>query len=155
MSDNYSKNIDLSILLDDLREKYLPDSGKADTVGGEIIRALDRLLYRFYKCGDTVGEGYGIETCNSSYRYLVAHVPECPDLPDYHGEEVYENFLTELLEATVDYLKNNSRVFEKENTEDSREVSREDEQYIRDWEREDDEIDDSWYDEEEDDEEYI
>jgi hypothetical protein len=65
----------------DLRDKYVPGMGAAETRAGEIIRAMDRLIYRFFNDGDMVGKGYGNETCNSSYRYLRRRLgPGCPEL---------------------------------------------------------------------------
>ena len=56
----------ISALFDEL----VPASGKADTVAGEIIRAVNRIAYRNSNDGDHVGVGYGNETCNPAARYL-------------------------------------------------------------------------------------
>ena len=58
-----------------LCNEHVPTSGMASTVGGEILRAMSRIIYRFYNDGDMVGVGYGNETCNSSDRYLLSVVP--------------------------------------------------------------------------------
>ena len=55
-----------------LFEELVPLTGKADTVAGEIIRAVSRLGYRLMNDGDHIGIGYGKETCNASARYLAA-----------------------------------------------------------------------------------
>jgi hypothetical protein len=47
-----------------------PVSGCADTIPGELLRAINRLVYRYCNYGDIYNEGYGIETCMSSYLYL-------------------------------------------------------------------------------------
>ena len=141
----YNKIDELSKSIDNLRDKYVPGSGKADTVGGEIIRALDRLLYRFYNDGDQVGEGYGIETCNGSYRYLSHKVENCPSLACWSGESKYEDSLYKLAETTVAYLLAHKELFRTDNTEDSREISEEDREEMYRWEHEDEEIDDDWY----------
>lgn len=54
-----------------LFEELVPASGKADTVAGEIIRAVSRIGYRNYNDGDHIGVGYGKETCNPAARYLA------------------------------------------------------------------------------------
>ena len=36
-------------------EELVPLEGKADTLAGEIIRAISRIGYRFYNDGDLVG----------------------------------------------------------------------------------------------------
>lgn len=46
-----------------LFEKLVPASGKAESLAGELIRAMSRIAYRFYNDGDQVGMGYGKETC--------------------------------------------------------------------------------------------
>lgn len=54
-----------------LFEELVPVSGKADTVAGEIVRAVTRIAYRNRNDGDHVGVGYGKETCNPAARYLM------------------------------------------------------------------------------------
>ena len=54
-----------------LFEELVPVSGKADTVAGEIVRAVTRIAYRNWNDGDHVGVGYGKETCNPAARYLM------------------------------------------------------------------------------------
>ena len=45
-----------------LFEELVPVSGKAESLAGELIRAMSRIAYRFYNDGDQVGMGYGKET---------------------------------------------------------------------------------------------
>ena len=51
--------------------ELVPASGKADTVAGEIVRAVSRIGYRNYNDGDHIGVGYGKQTCNPAARYLI------------------------------------------------------------------------------------
>ena len=44
-----------------LFSELVPVSGKADTVAGEIVRAVSRISYRNYNDGDHIGVGYGKE----------------------------------------------------------------------------------------------
>jgi hypothetical protein len=53
-------------LLDSLFSDFVPASGKADSIGGEQLRAIMRIVYRDYNDGDKFYEGYGLETCGSS-----------------------------------------------------------------------------------------
>ena len=53
-----------------MEERLMPASGKAETVAGEIIRAVDRIWYRWNNDGDKINVGYGKETCNGTARYL-------------------------------------------------------------------------------------
>lgn len=55
-----------------LFEELVPASGKAESLAGELIRAMSRIAYRFYNDGDQVGMGYGKETCNPAARFLMA-----------------------------------------------------------------------------------
>lgn len=61
--------------LQELFELTVPGRGMADTVGGEIVRAMMRVLYRDYNDGDVFYEGYGRETCLSDVNYLCNVIP--------------------------------------------------------------------------------
>lgn len=125
----------------ELRDKLVPDCGKAATVAGEIIRAMDRLIYRFYNDGDMVGDGYGNETCNGSYRYLYTVLPGCPDLYAESGNsDGYVEALAALAEKVMKYLTAHPELQETHNTDDSR--SDFDEPEDRDWYQDEDEYDD-------------
>ena len=56
--------------LDALFEELLPGEGKAETVAGEIVRAVEHIAYRYDNDGDRIGIGYGREICNPAARYL-------------------------------------------------------------------------------------
>lgn len=47
-----------------LFKELVPETGKADSLAGELVRAMSRIGYRFYNDGDQLGIGYGKETCN-------------------------------------------------------------------------------------------
>ena len=70
--------------INDYFEKYVPGNGKADTLLGELVRAISRIGYRNYNDGDHIGVGYGRETCSPAARFIVAKVPE------HIGNLVYE-----------------------------------------------------------------
>ena len=125
-------------------EDHVPMSGKAETVGGEIVRAICRIGYRWFNDGDQVGVGYGNETCNAAARYLMK---KCPDeigdavcgIWGCYSEKVYDAGLNVLEELIVDYLEKNPDVFEEKNEEDMWDY--------REWE-------DTHYEDEDDEEEY-
>ena len=134
-----------------LYDEYVPSMGTAQTVGGEILRAMSRIIYRFYNDGDMVGVGYGNETCNSSDRYLCYAVPEYVTLDQFYEcqEKEYENQMKKNHRICFTYLMTHPDLFEQENNDDSRTPSEED--YRR--EREDegsggwwDEPDEAWED---------
>jgi hypothetical protein len=87
-------------------EKYVPGRGKADTVYGEICRAINRLIYRFYNDGDLFFEDYGIETAGSSALYLMdGHegFDEILNSMIYKNETIYENGLEEIVDLFLNY----------------------------------------------------
>lgn len=57
-------------VLEELSNVLVPDLGKADSVAGELVRAINRLLYRDNNDGDKFFSGYGIETCGGPAMYL-------------------------------------------------------------------------------------
>ena len=99
-------------VFDELTRKYMPASDAADTVGGEILRAVNRLIYRFYNDGDRLGEGCGCETCNFAARYLtnidkdykmfIDAVWDCDS--GCVSKRTYEMFLDTLVDYTVKKL---------------------------------------------------
>lgn len=93
-----------------LFEELVPASGKADTVAGEIIRAVSRIAYRNYNDGDHIGIGYGNETCNPAARYLgeVAGVRVKQAIVDMWGvgdDSRYDKAVEVLEEAVLEYLE--------------------------------------------------
>ena len=104
---------------DELCDKYVPINGNADTLGGEIVRAINRIVYRYYNDGDTVDR-----YCGNEYNHLRA----CDTFlktycPAYHSlssinELEYEKNLCDRLKKVLDYLIANPNVFEIPNSTD-------------------------------------
>lgn len=95
--------------------------GKSDTVAGEIVRAVNRICYRFYNDGDIIGCGYGNETCNAAGRYILKYGNkgikgvlkvlwdgEIKDDFEAMEDSIYELLLSQLVEETVKYLDSKS-----------------------------------------------
>ena len=109
---------------EELFDKYVPACGKAKTVGGEIVRAVSRIHYRFYNDGDFAGYGYGIETVGSACSYLsdvlCEEIDDINDLldnltnitPEEHHEKEYTNALYALEKEIASYLKENPDAFD-------------------------------------------
>ena len=55
-----------------LFDKLVGPSGKAETVEGELVRAIARLHYRYLNDGDYFYKGYGKETAGPAARFLKA-----------------------------------------------------------------------------------
>lgn len=91
----------------ELFEQYVPGMGKAETLAGEILRAVGRIGYRFYNDGDIAWQGYGRETVNPAVRFL-GHVCENENLTEEFADlvdDLFNDFLSEKqYEKTIDAL---------------------------------------------------
>ena len=127
--------------INELFNEMVPDSGEAATVAGELIRAVERIRYRWQNDGDICGEGYGNETVNPSVRYLRAWIRSVDsgivvnntfvdavfDLFSYIGgpyrsepSRGYSKLLTSLAEGLVQLIEDNPELKRLQNDEDSR-----------------------------------
>lgn len=92
-----------------LFEELVPASGKADTVAGEIVRAVARIGYRNYNDGDHIGVGYGKQTCNPAARYLIAICGgdvrlAVLDAWGVRDDGLYDKAVTNIEKAVLTYL---------------------------------------------------
>lgn len=108
---------DSEILFDAL----VPGSGHADSVGGELLRAAERIAYRYFNDGDMAGEGYGRETVNPAVRYMTFAVrtatsPLYAIVKDFYrfidygcnvSDKEYESMVMQLLKLTVIHIVEN------------------------------------------------
>ena len=62
---------DLEKRNESLYDKLVPGMGKADTQEGEMLRAINRIVYRYYNDGDEYIRGYGTETAGPAHSFLV------------------------------------------------------------------------------------
>ena len=113
--------------LEALFEEFVPSSGPADTVGGEIVRAINRIVYRWNNDGDQIGFDYGVETVNSSYEYLIEKDIIIDKFDDYlydsssnFGSDDYDEFLDQLMKQVLDTLYNRPDLFDEKNEDNSR-----------------------------------
>ena len=103
-------------------DQYVPDEGKANNVGGEIMRAMSRLVYRFYNDGDTV-DNYGGSEFNiliGADRYLRDTLKGniYTSMEDVWQENKYEKLLIQNMASIFKYLQQNQNLFSKRNNED-------------------------------------
>lgn len=138
-----------------LFEELVPASGKADSLAGELVRAMSRIAYRFYNDGDQVGIGYGKETCNPAARFLIAKGgKEIASLTtaiwQVYSEEAYEKLLDVLAGAVADRVETNLQLremptedmwdfYDKDEDVDDSEEEFEDDYEEEDWDDEEDE----------------
>lgn len=106
-----------------MEERLMPPSGKADTVAGEIIRAADRIHYRWWNDGDKINVGYGKETCNGTARYLEKIRGSEFPVEVWNGslgEDAYTEFTENLVAEMYAFIKVHHELETTPNTEDSR-----------------------------------
>lgn len=129
--------------MQELFEKHVPAEGSCETVGGEIIRAMNRIGYRFYNDGDKAREGYGRETVNPACRYLVEgqHL-KLNIWEHWYSDEEYNYQMYEDFKNILKHLEEHPELFTTSNTEDMWDW-RDDKEDV-DWDPEDD--GDDWYD---------
>lgn len=129
--------------IDDLFRELVPMSGKADSLAGEIIRAISRIGYRRYNDGDKIGVEYGNETCNAPARFLrektTATISTIIDkMWGNWSDKEYDELLEDLNGAVADHIENNPEL-RNEPTEDMWDWTDSDEDYHYDDEDEEDE----------------
>lgn len=106
----------------ELADKYVPNNGKADTVGGELLRAVCRIDYRYYNDGDRAGIGYGKETVNPAVRFLIAKGDDnvssiAESMFNIKNDKMYEYAINELKEFVVIQIEDFD-LFNQPNDED-------------------------------------
>ena len=125
-----------------LYDILVPGSGKTGTVEGEMLRAINKIVYRWWNDGDKFYEGYGAETAGPSHSYLInSNNPLRDTLASIldkaigsSGDAAYERILELALTKVLDYIES------KEGNYTESEVD----MYDYDSEFEDETQDDSW-----------
>ena len=141
-----------------LFDKLVPGSGNADTVEGEIIRAINRIIYRWGNDGDLFWSGYGAETAGPAMEYLT----DASDIPfeirekfkawenDNFGKDYDKGELIDLAQIALQHVE--IKVKEDDLTKNEDDLFNYGQKYIdhvRDMEEEEDEYDD-YYDDDDD-----
>lgn len=92
-----------------LFSKLVPNQGKCDTLEGETLRAINRIIYRYYNDGDYWFDGYGCETAGPAETFLreFAPIDLRPELEasNCSENEAYEKPLEIMLEKIVTYIE--------------------------------------------------
>jgi hypothetical protein len=121
--------------LEKLFNKLVPARGKADSVEGEMVRAMMRVLYRYHNDGDFFFRGYGKETVKPSVDYLkdsaigkkltsiftaAQHNSPREDAESmYTDSDGYLKGILDAAEAVSEYVESKNGEYEN-NTRDSR-----------------------------------
>lgn len=109
--------------INDLTEQYVCDEGKCETLAGEILRAYNQIIYRYYNDGDVAGEGYGRETVNPALRFLFTMMPSIKqffeinyyDKSLYFIDYDYETILNKIGFMILDHFEEQPELFEQIN----------------------------------------
>lgn len=92
-----------------LYSKLVPPSGPADTIEGETLRAINRIIYRFYNDGDIWFDRYGCETAGPAVTFLRQYSPidvrpEINQSESVDNDE-YEKLLEIILEKILTHIE--------------------------------------------------
>lgn len=138
---DYVEDNDINSIMSELFDAFVPSSGSAKNLGGELIRAIERIRYRDYNDGDKFYEGYGLETCGSCAAFIAENTDKHIDnficsMAEYGidgdiSDEVYTRDLTTLAEKIIEYIADNLDVF-AEPTQDCNSYTS---VYLEDWEQ--------------------
>ena len=136
-------------------EKLVPGMGSADTIEGEMLRAINRIAYRFYNDGDYYYKGYGTETAGPAHSFLV-NSKEIPfklqavlksifnkimSSPATNEEKTYEDAIKLMFSEILDYIDSKEGNY----TESKEDMFNYESEY-EDEEDYDDDYDDDYYD---------
>lgn len=125
------KGADAEETLEVLFEDLVPRQGAADTVAGEMVRAMMRVLYRDSNDGDKFFMGYGLETCAGSVTYLAERIDTVAnrvtkmldEVFRYEDDDRYTEALKGMTEDVIDHIMNNQELIFTPNEEDSRDYN--------------------------------
>ena len=101
-----------------LYDELVPGMGNSDTLEGEMLRAINRIIYRYYNDGDFFYRGYGTETAGPAHSFLI-NSREIPlaiqstlqstfnKIMQSSGdpEKAYENLIEFALKQIVDFVE--------------------------------------------------
>ena len=99
---------------------FVPAKGPANTVGGEIVRAINIIAYRYYNDGDTLTDL--LPLCrylykNGSFEMKIAIEHMCENSGGI--SDWYESDLIDLIDETVNYILTHRTLFLLPNSEDA------------------------------------
>jgi hypothetical protein len=132
------KEFDVDGDLNSWAEDYVPGSGKANTKGGELVRAAQRILTEYYDGGNMIGRGLGNETVNPAARYIVKNTSyegndEIEDMLNHvirmdDGE--YDSWLKRFENDFADWLRGNEELFAEPNDDDIADYAEDDDREV-------------------------
>jgi hypothetical protein len=93
-----------------LYDELVPVSGDAETLEGEMLRAINKIIYRYYNDGDKYYEGYGTETAGPAHSFLVnANHPLKATMnrlfKEFISDDEYEKMVKDILDVILDHIE--------------------------------------------------
>jgi len=154
---NVNENSALNKRSDAYFKELVPSSGNSNKLEGEMLRAINRIIYRHYNDGDFFDRGYGIETAGPAHSFLVnsREIPfeiqqtitsilsKAEGLSYENNDDGYERLMYLALEKILDYIDSKDGVYTDNKDDifnyDSEFQDEEEEDDYDDYEEEDDE----------------
>ena len=101
-------------ILSNLFKDIVPVFGMASTEVGEIVRAVNKIIYRYYNDGDKAFLNYGIKTIDSPLAYLLEQLQNAEKLrtllrvytENFYSDYYYQDVLEELSSCAVLTIEN-------------------------------------------------
>lgn len=110
---------------DVLYSALVPDRGNAGTIEGEMLRAINRIVYRdFYNDGDKYNEGYGAETAGHPMTFLMTSEEVPVEIRKFANKidtnittSNYTESLEKLLTVIIDYIESKDGNYTESNVD--------------------------------------
>ena len=98
-----------------LYNKLVPGDGDAETVEGEMLRAINRIIYRYYNDGDEYFRGYGTETAGPAHSFLVNanHPLKSAMIKVFKEGTDYEQTIKDALVIILDHIESKQGKYTK------------------------------------------
>ena len=123
---------------DKLFDALVPDTGVANTIAGELVRALNRVDFRDFNDGEIFYEGDGLDSAGSSMAFVADFFSDRfndSEDTDTAAEDIYNEIINmaedkltdsayrtqlyDLEKQVVNWIKNHEELLVEPNTEDS------------------------------------
>ncbi len=103
-----------------LYNKLVAGMGKSETVEGEMLRAINRIAYRYYNDGDEYMTGYGTETAGPAHSFLVNanHPLKSAMIKIFKDGTNYEQTIKDALDTILDYIESRQGKYTPNNVGD-------------------------------------
>lgn len=126
IAEDINTEFDIDGDLESWAEQYTNNSGKSNTVGGEMVRAAMQIIYRYNNDGDMIGRGYGNETVNAAARYITEkaemgvneQIQKWLDHEERANADDYDSFIETFTTEIEQILRENPELFQRPNKDD-------------------------------------